>query len=75
MAPLRQAVKDAELRIAKLNAERAMMEKQLADPNIYSPGKAKDLSYINRRLATIKRDLESAEAAWLTAEAALEAAA
>jgi len=75
MAPLRQAVKDAELRIAKLNAERAMLEKQLADPNIYSPGKAKDLSYINRRLATIKRDLESAEAAWLTAEAALEAAA
>jgi ATP-binding cassette subfamily F protein 3 len=75
IAPLRQAVKDAEQRIAKLNAERAMMEKQLADPNIYSPGKARDLSYINRRLATIKRDLESAEAAWLSAEAALEAAA
>jgi ATP-binding cassette subfamily F protein 3 len=75
IAPLRQAVKDAELRIAKLAAERAMLEKQLADPNIYSPGKAKDLAYINRRLAAIKRDTEAAERDWLNAEAALEAAA
>jgi ATP-binding cassette subfamily F protein 3 len=75
LAPLRQAVKDAELRMAKLNAERGMLEKKLADPSIYTPGKAKDLTYINQRLAAIKRDTDTAERDWLAAEAALEAAA
>jgi len=74
-APLRQAVKDAELRIAKLAAEKALLEKKLADPGIYSQGKAKDLAYINQRIAAIKRETEAAERDWLAAEAALEAAA
>jgi len=74
-APLRQAVKDAELRIAKLGAEKALLEKKLADPGIYSQGKSKDLAYINQRIATIKRETEVAERDWLAAEAALEAAA
>jgi len=73
-APLRQAVKDAELRLAKLNAERGLLEKKLADPGMYSPGKSKDLAYINQRIAAIKRETESAETAWLAAEAALEEA-
>jgi ATP-binding cassette, subfamily F, member 3 len=73
-APLRQAVKDAELRLAKLNAERALLEQKLADPGIYAPGKAKDLTYINQRIAAIKRETDTAEQAWLDAEAALEAA-
>jgi ATP-binding cassette subfamily F protein 3 len=75
MAPLRQAVKDAELRLAKLAAEQALLEKKLADPGIYSPGKAKDLTYINQRIASIKRETEAAERDWLAAEAAVEAAA
>jgi ATP-binding cassette subfamily F protein 3 len=74
-APLRQAVKDAELRLAKLAAEKAILEKKLADPGIYSPGKAKDLTYINQRLAAIRRETAAAEQDWLAAEAALEAAA
>jgi ATP-binding cassette subfamily F protein 3 len=74
-APLRQAVKDAELRIAKLAAEKALLEKKLADPGIYSQGKAKDLAYINQRIAAIRRETEAAERDWLAAEAALEAAA
>jgi ATP-binding cassette subfamily F protein 3 len=73
-APLRQAVKDAETRMAKLGAERGLLEKKLADPGIYTPGKAKDLTYINQRLAAIKRETENAERDWLAAEAALEAA-
>jgi ATP-binding cassette, subfamily F, member 3 len=73
-APLRQAVKDAELRLAKLNAEKGLLEKKLAEPGIYAPGKAKDLTYINQRIAAIKRETEAAERDWLTAEAALEAA-
>jgi ATP-binding cassette subfamily F protein 3 len=74
-APLRQAVKDAELRLAKLAAEQKMLEKQLADPGIYSPGKAKDLAYLTRRLATLKRETETAEQTWLTAQSALDSAA
>jgi ATP-binding cassette subfamily F protein 3 len=72
-APLRQAVKDAELRLAKLNAERGLLEKKLADPGIYSAGKSKDLTYINQRIAAIKRETDTAEQDWLSAEAALEA--
>jgi ATP-binding cassette subfamily F protein 3 len=73
-APLRQAVKDAELRIAKLTAEKDLLEKKLADPGIYSAGKAKDLAYINQRIAAIKRETGVAEQAWLEASSALEAA-
>jgi ATP-binding cassette subfamily F protein 3 len=73
-APLRQAVKDSELRLAKLAAERGLLEKKLADPGIYAPGKAKDLTYINQRIAAIKRETEAAERDWMAAEAALEAA-
>jgi ATP-binding cassette subfamily F protein 3 len=75
LAPLRQAVKDAEHRINKLNAERALIEQKLADPSIYAAHKAKDLTYLNQRLATLKRETMTAEADWLAAEAALEAAA
>ncbi len=75
MAPLRQAVKDAELRMAKLAAERGILEKKLAEPGIYAPGKSKDLTYINQRIAAIKRETEAAERDWLAADAALEAAA
>jgi ATP-binding cassette subfamily F protein 3 len=74
-APLRQAVKDAELRLAKLAAERKMLEGKLAEPGIYSAGRAKDLSYINQRIGSIKRETDLAERAWMAAEAALEAAA
>jgi ATP-binding cassette subfamily F protein 3 len=75
MAPLRQAVKDAEHRLAKLAAEQSLLEKKLADPGIYSPGKSKDLTYINQRIAAIKRETALAEQAWMAAESALEAAA
>jgi ATP-binding cassette subfamily F protein 3 len=74
-APLRQAVKDAELRLAKLAAERKMLEGKLAEPGIYAQGRAKDLTYINQRIAAIKRETDVAERDWMAAEAALEAAA
>jgi ATP-binding cassette subfamily F protein 3 len=71
-APLRQAAKEAEQRVAKLNAERQMLEKQLADPRMYGAAKAKDVGYINQRIKAIKRDTDAAEQEWLAAEAALE---
>jgi ATP-binding cassette subfamily F protein 3 len=74
LAPLRQAVKDAEQRLAKLAAERGLLEQKLAGPEMYAAAKAKDLAYINQRLAAIRRETESVEREWLAAEAALEAA-
>ena len=74
MAPLRQAAKAAEQKLTKLAAEQAQLETRLADPGIYTPAKAKDLADINKRIAAIKRETETAEQAWLMAEAALEEA-
>jgi ATP-binding cassette subfamily F protein 3 len=74
-APLRQAVKEAELRLAKLAAEQKLLEQKLTQPGIYTQAKSKDLAYINQRIAALRRETEAAERDWLTAEAALEAAA
>jgi ATP-binding cassette subfamily F protein 3 len=73
-APLRKQAKDAELLLAKLTAERAAVEAKLTDPALYAPGRAKDIAAANARLASIRREAEAAEATWLAAEEALEAA-
>jgi ATP-binding cassette subfamily F protein 3 len=75
-APLRRAVRDAEASIAKLAAERAKIETQLADPAAYMPGaKVIDIAAARARLAAISRETEAAETAWLAASEALEQAA
>jgi len=74
LAPLRKQAKDAEARIAKLDAERAALEKKLADPALYGPGRAADVTAANTRLAAIARAVAEAEALWVTAHEALEAA-
>jgi ATP-binding cassette subfamily F protein 3 len=73
-APLRRQAKDAEAAIVKLNAERAKIETRLADPALYEPGRAADVTAANTRLAAIARELAAAETAWLEAEEALEQA-
>jgi ATP-binding cassette subfamily F protein 3 len=60
LAPLRKQAKDAEAR--------------LADPALYAPGRAGEVTAANSRLAAIRREAEAAEEAWLEAESALEAA-
>ena len=74
MAPLRKQAKDAETKIVRLNAERAKIELKLADPALYAPGRAADVTTANTRLAAIARELAAAETAWLEAEEALEQA-
>ena len=74
LAPLRRRARDAEARIAELTEERARIEGQLTDPAMYAPGRASDIAAANTRLATVAREIEAAEAAWLDAEAELEAA-
>jgi ATP-binding cassette subfamily F protein 3 len=74
VAPLRKQAKDAEARLAKLTAERATIETELADPALYAPGRVTEVTAANARLAAIRREAEAAEMAWLDAEEALEAA-
>jgi ATP-binding cassette subfamily F protein 3 len=73
-APLRKKVKDAEARIAKLAAERALLEKALANPGIYAPARKAEVVATQAKLTAIKRLEHVAEAEWIAAEEALEAA-
>ncbi|GAA09885.1 ABC transporter ATP-binding protein [Acetobacter tropicalis NBRC 101654] len=73
-APLRKIIKDAESRLAKLAAERAKIEASLADPALYTDGKAEDVTRLNTRLAAIGKEQAEVEERWLEAEAELEAA-
>jgi ATP-binding cassette subfamily F protein 3 len=74
LAPLRKQARDAEARVARLAAERAMIEGKLADPGLYGPGRAGEIAATNARLAAIRRLSLAAETEWLAAEEALEAA-
>jgi ATP-binding cassette, subfamily F, member 3 len=71
LAPLRRKAKDAETRLARLAAERTTIEARLADPALYAPGRAGEITTANARLAAIARETAAAEAAWLAAEEAL----
>ncbi len=71
LAPLRRQAKDAEAKLARLAAERSTIEARLADPALYAPGRAGDITAANARLVAIARETEAAEAAWLAAEEAL----
>jgi ATP-binding cassette subfamily F protein 3 len=74
LAPLRKQAKDAEARLARLGAERVVIERKLADPALYGPGRAGEIAATTARLAAIKRLSAAAETEWLAAEEALEAA-
>ncbi|MFT8474027.1 MAG: ABC-F family ATP-binding cassette domain-containing protein [Acetobacter orientalis] len=71
-APLRKLIKDAESKLAKLAAERATLEAKLADPALYTTGKADDVTRLNTRLAAIGKAQAELEEQWLEAEAELE---
>jgi ATP-binding cassette, subfamily F, member 3 len=74
LAPVRKRVKDAEALLAKLATEQSRIEAKLADPAIYAPGRAAEVTAANTRLAAIKREASSAEEIWLAAQEELEAA-
>lgn len=71
-ATLRKLIKDAESKLAKLAAERATLEVKLADPALYTTGKADDVTRLNTRLAAIGKAQAELEEQWLEAEAELE---
>jgi ATP-binding cassette subfamily F protein 3 len=74
LAPLRRKAQAAEKRLAVLAEERRRIEAKLADPALYAPGRAVEVTEANTRLAAIAREVDAAEAEWLMAEEELEAA-
>ena len=74
LAPVRKKAQEAEKQLAKLAAERVRIEAKLADPALYAPGRAGEITTANARLAAIAKESAAAEEAWLLAEEELEAA-
>ncbi len=72
LAPLRRQARDAEAALDRLSAERLRIERVLADPRLYEPGRGADIAAANARLAAIAREAAAAETAWLAAQEALE---
>jgi ATP-binding cassette subfamily F protein 3 len=74
LAPLKKAMQAAEKAVDKLSADIAKIDAALADTALYArePGKARDLSQERGQLA---KRLSEAEATWLEATEAYEAAA
>ncbi len=74
LAPVRKKAQTVEAKIAKLTAERAVIETKLADPKMYAAGKAAEVTAANTRLAAIAREVETLEMEWLELAEQLEAA-
>ncbi len=75
LAPLKKQAKAAEAKLAKLSEERAKVEALLANPALYTPGRTADMITAKTRMSDVAREIRAAEAEWLAAEEALEAAA
>jgi ATP-binding cassette subfamily F protein 3 len=71
LGPLRQQARSAEQALEKLTKEHGAIEKRLADPTTYAGSEAPALL---RRQTELARLVAEAEAAWLAAAEALEAA-
>jgi ATP-binding cassette subfamily F protein 3 len=73
LAPLRKAAQAAERRVEELHREQAEMARRLADPTLYQ-GPPTRLAELGQAEAALARKVAAAEAAWLEAHEALDAA-
>ncbi len=73
LEPLRRQLRDAEQAVSKLNARKTALEQQLADPTTYRVDGA-ELAGLLREQAGLNDALGAAEARWLEAAQAIEAA-
>ncbi len=71
LAPLRNALRAAEQRLAQITARKTALDRQLADPTSYAAGGA-TLAELLRSQADAAHSLAEAEAAWLAAAEAVE---
>ncbi|HLW26588.1 MAG TPA: ABC-F family ATP-binding cassette domain-containing protein [Kiloniellales bacterium] len=72
-ANLRKAAQQAERRLEQLARDRAAVEAELADPELYEKTSAR-IPQLQKRLGELDKEIAAAEAAWLEAEEAIEAA-
>jgi ATP-binding cassette subfamily F protein 3 len=70
-AHLRKAAAEAEKRLEKLQQKKTALEARLADPEVYNGPTAK-LMELQLRYGDLKREIETAEDAWLETQSALE---
>jgi ATP-binding cassette, subfamily F, member 3 len=72
VSPLQRELAQIEQQLSALQVERAQIEATMADPSIYSSGRARDLRDLNERRAKVTRSCEEVEARWLATMGALE---
>ena len=72
LQPLAQKVKKAEAELDKVHAEQTELEKQLADPDIYTDNNKNKLQDCLLKKADIDKRCEAIEEEWLEASEALE---
>lgn len=73
LSPLKSEIGRIEKELARLEQERVAVETRLAAPDIYDVARKGELAELLQSQARLKRDLESAEAAWLDATERFEA--
>ena len=74
LKPLKEKVEAAEAQLAALNTEIAKLDKALSDPLLFTKDPAKGAAVSKKRAEAAKK-LDAAEARWLSASEAYEAAA
>jgi ATP-binding cassette subfamily F protein 3 len=73
LAPLKKQMEKAEKEMEKLHSKKLDLETKLADPTLYQ-GPADKLTALRKDLGEIEKALASAEAVWIEATEAYEAA-
>jgi ATP-binding cassette subfamily F protein 3 len=73
LAPLKRAVVDAEKKVEKLEADKAAVDLELENPELYGDhddDAARAVTRLQLKLRAIKEEIASAEAKWMKAEEA-----
>lgn len=73
--PIESRIKKLEEQIAKRNAQKAVVDAKLSDPEIYDAANKKELKTLLTDQAFYAKELEQLEAEWLEQQEALEQAA
>ena len=74
LQPLKQALRESEAELERLQASQAKLESELADTSLYAETRTEQLQDLVRAKAMVDRALETAEETWLAAAEALEQA-
>jgi len=74
LQPLKQEVRAAEARVAKIEEMQSRIDAMLADPDLYTADDPKKFEDLQKKRAEIVAGLERAETLWMAAQERLDAA-